>query len=281
MVDLSWSSVLKMNARVRRSGSSDAVTAAAVASRSSRSGSWSLLRASISGIGSSASGNSTISAEVCSVNRRWNAERPGDVGLGQHPLLRLGQLVRAIAARGAQVMAAELDLVGREQLLGPLVVELVPLELEEEQRGLDLRAALADLLEQGAALGVARVDGEPERRIAAGPADPLEDLLELAHRGHEAVDVQVGDLAAVGLGERLSPLARLVEERQRSLGAGAVDQRVEVPARLGQCLVGSFGCGGHTYDDTKRRQATRRASSSPAPAAASTKAPNRAICGSM
>ena len=46
--------------------------------------------------------------------------------------------------------------------------------------------------------------------------------------------VELGDLAAVALGERLGARVRLVEQRQRALGAPAVDQRLEVPARLGR-----------------------------------------------
>ena len=63
--------------------------------------------------------------------------RPGAVGgerlLGEDPLLRLGEQVRPVAARGAQVVAAEVEAVVREQLLGALVVERGPLELEEQQ----------------------------------------------------------------------------------------------------------------------------------------------------
>ena len=65
-----------MNARVRSSGWSAAVTASAASARRSRSGSWSRLSASSSVAGSSASGRSTVRPEISSVKRRWNAERP-------------------------------------------------------------------------------------------------------------------------------------------------------------------------------------------------------------
>ena len=54
----------------------DAVVGHYELARRSRSGSWSRLRASSSGTGSSASGRSAVTAEVCSVNRRAKAERP-------------------------------------------------------------------------------------------------------------------------------------------------------------------------------------------------------------
>jgi hypothetical protein len=44
-------------------------------------------------------------------------------------------------------VAAELDLVGGQELLRSHVVQLVPFELEEEQRCLDLRAQLLHLLQ--------------------------------------------------------------------------------------------------------------------------------------
>ena len=116
------------------------------------------------------------------MNRRTKAPGAGDRGLGEDPLLGLGQLVRAVAALHPQVVATEGELVGGQQLLGLLVGDLVPLELEEQERRLDRRRALADLLHQRADLGRERVDRERERRVGAGAPGEFGDRLELAHR---------------------------------------------------------------------------------------------------
>ena len=94
--------------------------------------------------------------------------------------------MRPVAAGAAQVVAAEVEAGGPEQLVGALVVERRPLELEEQQLGLDLGGALLDALEQRAALGIGRVGREPQRRVRAGAADQLLDRGELLHRRAQA-----------------------------------------------------------------------------------------------
>ena len=64
--------------------------------------------------------------------------------LGEDLLLGLGEQVRAVAARRAQVVAAEVEALGGEQLVGALVVERGPLELEEQELRLDRRRVLLD-----------------------------------------------------------------------------------------------------------------------------------------
>ena len=98
----------------------------------------------------------TSIAEVSSSNSRAQALRAGDRLLVEDPLLRLGQQVRAVAARGAQVVAAEVEAVVREQLVDALVGERGPLELEEEQRRAERGRALLDAREQRAARGIGR-----------------------------------------------------------------------------------------------------------------------------
>ena len=92
---------------------------------------------------------------------------PRDVGLGQHPLLRLGELVRAVPAQVGQVVAPAVELIGGEELGGRFVVDLVPLQLEEQELGLDRRRSLADL-HQRADLRRLRVHRERERGVGAG-----------------------------------------------------------------------------------------------------------------
>ena len=58
------------------------------------------------------------SPAACSSNRRDHALLDGERLLGEDPLLGLGQQVRAVAPRGAQVVAAEVQAVVGEQLVG-------------------------------------------------------------------------------------------------------------------------------------------------------------------
>ena len=205
------------------------MTASARRARSSRSGENSRDSATSSATGSSASGSVTSIAAVCSSNRRDQALRPVSAFSARIRSSGLGQQVRPVAARRAQVVAAEVEPVGGEQLLGALVVERGPLELEEQQRGLDLRAALLHALEQRAALGVGGGGREVQHRVGAGAADELLQRGELAHRRGEAGAVELGDLAGVGGGERVGAALRLVEQRSTpaapSPGAGVPDPR--------------------------------------------------------
>ncbi len=68
--------------------------------------------------------------------------------------------------------------------------------------------------------------------------DAVADLLELGQRARQRSGVQLGDLAAVPLGERLGARLRLVEQRDRALVALALDQRLEIPAGGLERLVG-------------------------------------------
>src|SRR5262249_1065148 len=61
-------------------------------------------------------------------------------------LLGLREQVRAVATSAAQVGAAELEPVRAQQLLRAAVVERRPLELEEQQLGLDRGRLLLHLL---------------------------------------------------------------------------------------------------------------------------------------
>ena len=143
------------------------------------------------------------------------------------------------------MVAAEAEVVVREQRLGALVVERRPLELEEDQRGLDLRAALLHQLEQRAALRVGRCGREVQHRVGAGAADELLERRELAHRAGERRPVELGDLPRVGLGERVRALLRVVQQRldAGSSLARAVQQRVQLPGDPLDLGVGDFFCG--------------------------------------
>ena len=111
--------------------------------------------------------------------------RAGEVLLRQHLLLGLAQEVVAVAAGAAQVMAAEVQALAGQQLLGALVAELRPLQLEEQQRGLDRRLLLLGVGQQRSPLRVGGVGGEGERGEVAPAGRQLLDLRQLAHRLRE------------------------------------------------------------------------------------------------
>ena len=162
--------------------------------------------------------------------------------------------MRPVAARGAQVVAREVQPVGREQRLGALVVERGPLQLEEQQRRLDLRAALLHALQQRAALRVGGGGGEGEHGVGAGAADQLLQRLELAHGGDEPGAVELGHLAGVRGGEGVGAALRLVEQRVdpgRAV-AGAVEQRFQIPGDPREIGIGDVS-GGHAGTDYEAR----------------------------
>ena len=80
-----------------------------------------------------------MTLEICSVNRRAKAERPvTSVSVSTRSSGSVSWCGR-YRRSDAQVVAHSVELIGVQELLGLLVRELVPLELEEQQRGLDLR----------------------------------------------------------------------------------------------------------------------------------------------
>jgi hypothetical protein len=89
------------------------------------------------------------------------------------------------------VVARGLQAVVLQQLLDALVVQGRPLELEEQQLGLDLRALLLHARHQRAVGRVGGVDGEAQARIGPGAADEVDDRLQLGHRGREPRAVEV------------------------------------------------------------------------------------------
>ena len=77
--------------------------------------------------------------------------------LGEDDLFGLGEQVRPVAARGAQIVASDRQAIVGEQALDLLVGELGPLELEEQQLGVDDRRPLLDPLHPRAAGSVVSV----------------------------------------------------------------------------------------------------------------------------
>ena len=153
----------------------------------------------------------------------------GQALFGHQPLFGLGEQVRAIAAHRAQVVARRVQAVGGQQLVGALVVEGCPFELEEQELGLDGGPALLHAREQRAVGGVGGVDGEAQHRVRAGPAEQVDDRLELAHGGGEAGPVELADTSSMRFGEACGARVSVVEQTIGTVGPVAVDERIEVP----------------------------------------------------
>ena len=171
---LSASRVLKTKARVRRPGSSPAVTASAAVRRTSRSGCTSRESPASSGI---------LGAVELDPDRRGQLGeeahpcRPAGRGLGgQQLLLGLAQHVGPPEPSRLEMMAVRGECGCAEQLCGAVVVDRQPLELEPDQLGAELRRPLLDLRHQGAVGRIAHVGGEPQRGVVGGPVRGLEEL---------------------------------------------------------------------------------------------------------
>ena len=135
----------------------------------------------------------------------------GDALLRRDQLLRLGQLVRLVAALGAEDGGIALECGVGEQALGDVVLELAPFEVEEEHLGLDLRVPLAHLLHERAARLVGAVGRLPQtgirldsRRVRLDPLELGDGVVQLGCR-------QLAELAAETLAERARGGACLVE----------------------------------------------------------------------
>ena len=141
----------------------------------------------------------------------------------------------AVAANGPQVMAAEVEPVRGQDLVGPPLVDQIPLELEEQQLGLDRRALLLGALHECSALGVPGVEREVEHGVGARSAHEVVDRGQLAHGVGHPLGAQLGHLATVLGGEGLGPLVGLSEQVVDALGAVAAHERLKVPGYGFQC----------------------------------------------
>ena len=162
--------------------------------------------------------------------------------------------MRPVAARGAQVVAAEAEAVVREQHLGDVVVERGRIPRLKNSSVVSIWGrALLHQLEQRAARGVGGGGREPEHREGAGAADQLLQAGELAHGVGEPGAVEFGDLAGVLGGERVGAALGVVEQRLHARGAlaGAVQQRFKIPGDPLDVGIGDF-VRGHTSKPTTR-----------------------------
>ena len=195
--------------------------------------------------------------------------RPGALGrdrlLGQDRLLGLGEQMWPVAAGAAQVVGAEAELVVGQELVGAIVVERRPLELEEQQLGLDLGGALLHELEQRAARGVGGVGGKAQRGVGAGLADELVDRGQLVHRRGEAGASSSATLPAYTAANAVARSTASSSWRLTPFVLIAVDERAQVPGGLEQLGIGEVVGGGRHFSQgslaarLKARQSSRPA----------------------
>ncbi len=149
--------------------------------------------------------------------------------LGQQLLLRLGEKMGPVGAGVAQVVATLVEAVGGQQAIRRGVVEARPLEVEEEQGGLDDRGALLEALHERSVLGRPGVGAEPQRGVVAGAPREVADGAEFGHRRGEAGTVEGRDLAGVLGGKGGRPFGCLVEQAIHAGRTVPVDEILEVP----------------------------------------------------
>ena len=179
-----------------------------------------------------------------------------DLLLVEDDLFGLGEQVRPVAPRRAQVVAGEGEPVVGQEALDLFVAQLGPFQLEEQQLGVDRGAALLDALHARAACGIGRVGREVEARVAARAPDEIEHFRESVHVLGEAGRVQLGDVAA-RLGERFGARVGRVEQLGEAGVAGIGQQRAEIPDDVGGGEIGVGG--GHGADTTQPLRVARAA----------------------
>ena len=220
---------------MRSPGASVAVTASATARRASWSVScWSRASASSSEICVAVELDAEVGDEL--VEEAHPGAVAGDALLGVDPLLGLGEHVRAVAALGAQDVRVVRERRVGEQLLGAVVVDRDPLELEEQELGLDRRRLLARALRERAARLVGRVRGVAELGVRLGARDAERMRSDLGGRLVQPGGVELAELAAVALAERLRGGERPVEVGGEPRVVGAEVEVVEIP-------LDGFGAG--------------------------------------
>jgi hypothetical protein len=141
--------------------------------------------------------------------------RAGQVLLRRDPLLGLRELVRLVPPLRPEHVRVLGERRVDQQSLGDPVVEPAPLEIEEEELGLDLRVPLAHLLHEGAAGLVGAVGREPE----------ASERLDAGRDGLEPLQLDDG-LVQLGRGELAEPAAVTLAEGGRG-GGGLVELVVD------------------------------------------------------
>ncbi len=177
--------------------------------------------------------------------------------VGEQSLLRLGQQMRAVAARRRQMVATERERVVGEDRGDVLLGQLRPFELDEQELVRDRGGALLGASEQRTTGGILGVDREAQARIRTGAAEELGDAGELVHELGETSRIELADATSVG-GERAGTLLRLVEQLLDARVALPVDERLDVPRDAGGgtvVVVDGHGVGGHVGEPTTPRPA--------------------------
>ena len=140
--------------------------------------------------------------------------------------------MRAVAPLRAEDRGVALECGIGEQPLGDLVVQAGPLEVEEEERRLDLCVLLAHLLGEGATALVGRVGGEPEAGVGLDPGRDRAQPLGLGDGVVQLLRGKLAEPAAVALPKGVRAGCGLVEVLLQARVVGAFVEIVEVPLDL-------------------------------------------------
>ena len=183
--------------------------------------------------------------------------RPGTAasvgGFVKDVLLALGPSVRLGAPLAFEQVRERLEPLVRHERPGGIVVDLDPLQLEEEQMPTDRGGALLSEADQPPKCGLVALGGVQEMRVDAGGVHELMDVLQLGHGLVQLSRVEVGDLAAVAL---LKGLGTALGGIEVGLELGVVDAGIE-GRQIPRDAVGAAGRRGRL--DGHRRVSLRSA----------------------
>ena len=150
----------------------------------------------------------------------------------QRLLLGLAAHVRLLRAGDGELVCIGSELFGGEESVRLRVVESDPFELDEDEEVLDLGATVARDRQQVVRLGVGDLDVDPRPRVDLNAGDLLLDLVELVEELPQLAGGEVGNPAAIALGEGAAARHDPGPRRPR---------RVRVGAELGQFPADALG----------------------------------------
>ena len=161
----------------------------------------------------------------------------------------------AIAAHGDEVVAAEPQTGVGDQVLHPVLGQRGPLQVEEDELGLDPGAALLHPLHERAGGSVGGVLREAQAGVGLGLAQHFAQLSKRGHELDQGGGVELGHLGAVH-GEGGRPAIGFVEQSVHARVSLAPDQMAQVPG--GRGYVFGDGHGPMLPHAAERRQTAVR-----------------------
>ncbi len=166
-------------------------------------------------------------------------------------LLALRQDVRLLLPRDPEAVRVRLELGRREERVGRGVVEVEPLEIDEEEKALEVGKPVARERREVVRLGVGRLGVLARRRVETHAGDVLVERVELGEEREQLGGADGTDRAAAPLGEVARACEELIPRSARRVrGRGEI---VEIPADAGR----AEGTRGHGSERTAAGRALR------------------------